>query len=551
MSLQLRSYQQEAINSIFQYFYENSTGHPLIGMPGGSGKAIVIAGFIIDVFKYWPNQRILQLVHTKELVEQNAKKLVQFWPFSGPAPVGVYCAGLNRKDTAHPVIFGSLGSVRNNIESFGHRDILIVDEAHCISPDEATGYQKIIAGLTAINPNLRVVGLSATNYRLGQGLLTNDGLFTDVCFDITKVHHFNRLIAEGYLSPLLPKPTNVQLDLTGVSVTAGDYNQGKLQKAVDKQEITFAAIKEAMQFGYDRRCWKVFCSGVEHCEHTAEILQSVGITSTFIHSKISEDERDERFDAFKTGKVQALCTYKIATTGFDHPPIDLIIDLYPTVSPAMHVQKYSRGTRPYDCNNTEQYIPGFEYVKHNCLVLDFANNTRRLGPINDPMIPKKKGDKTGEVPIKICENCGLMCHASARYCGGVPEPSPCGCGHEFKFKTKLVKSAGTEEIIRSDMPVVETYNVTKVIYHRHQKIGSKPCMKVTYWCGLQSFKEYVAFEALGFARTRAAQWWMQRHESGVPATTDDALVYMSQLRMPRKIHVRTDTKYHEIMGVEW
>lgn len=279
--ISFRQYQLEAIDSVFNYFDENSTGHCLIAMPGGSGKAIVIVGMLLKIFHYWPNQRILQLVHTKELVEQNHNKLIQCWP---NAPAGIYCAGLNRKDTAQPIIFGSLGSVRNNVEAFGHRDLVLLDEAHCLSPDEETGYQKIIAELTEINPNLRVVGLSATIFRLGQGMLTDNGFFTDVCFDITKVEHFNRLIAEGFLAPLIPKRTEVTLDTSGVSIGRGDYNQGKLQKAVDKEEISIAAIKEALELGYDRNCWKVFCSGVEHCEHVAEVLNSFGVSATFIHS---------------------------------------------------------------------------------------------------------------------------------------------------------------------------------------------------------------------------------------------------------------------------
>ena len=523
-------------------------------MPGGSGKAVVIAFLIYRIFNMWANQRILQIVHTKELVEQNDKKLKVMWP---EAPSGVYCAGLDQKDIAQPIIFGSLGSVRNNIEAFGHRDLLVVDECHCLSPDEETGYQKIIAGLTEINPNLRVVGLTATDYRLGQGKLTNDGLFTDVCFDITSVSSFNRLIAEGYLAPLIPKRTDISLDVSEVSITKGDYNQGKLQKAVDKEEITYAALQEALRYGSDRHCWIVFASGIEHCEHIADMLQSFGIDAACVHSKMSNDERDKRLNAFKRGEIKAIVGFRVLTTGFDHPPIDLIIDLYPTVSPGMHVQKYSRGTRPYDCRDSSFYISGFEYVKSNCLVLDFACNCKRLGPINDPIIPRKKGDKVGEAPIKICEainngeTCGIYNHASARYCGGKPYPSDEGCGAEFIFKTKLIAHAGTEEVIRGEAAIVETVDVDRVIYHRHSKIGSQPSIKVTYYSGLAKYTEWVCLEAIGKARTRAVQWWLARHASEPPATTDDALCYVSQLRVPKRIRVRTDQKFIEILGVEW
>jgi len=552
--IQDRTYQTEAVYSVLRYFDENSTGHPLVAMPTATGKAIVIARLIQLIMNYWPSQRILQLVDSKLLVEQNEKKLKQLWPM---APTGVYCAGLDLKEAAPPIVFGSLGSVRNNIEAFGHRDLILIDEAHTVSPEEETGYRQIIAGLTEINPYLRVIGFTATDYRLGQGKLTDDGFFTDVCFDITGVEAFNRLIAEGYLCPLIPKRTSTTLDVSGVSITAGEYNQGKLQKAVDKQEITYAALQEAVYYGQDRHCWLVFASGIEHSEHIAEMLMSFGISAAAVHSKLSDDEKDARIDAYKTGKLRCLVGYKMFTKGFDHPPIDFMIDLYPTASPSMHVQKNGRMTRTYDFTKDWQRIPGFDYIKKNALILDFSNNTRRLGPINDPIIPRKKGEGTGEAPIKLCEaihdgqTCGIYNHASAKYCGGKPFPTDEGCGAEFPIKTKLLKTAGTDELIRSSEAVIETFNVSKVIYHRHQKIGSKPCIKVSYYCGIKRFTEYICPEAIGMVRTKYRNWWAQRHASDAPITTDEALLSTSQLRCPVRIKVRTDQQFDEIIGVEW
>jgi DNA repair protein RadD len=561
LAFKYRAYQVEVINSLFDYFANNSTGHPLVSAPGGTGKAWMIAGFICEVMRRYPNQRILQIVYVKELVEQNYLKLLKIWP---NGHIGVYCAGLNRKDTQHAVVFGTIASIRNEVEAFGHRDLLIIDESQCVSPDEETGCRQIIAKLMLINPVLRVIGFSATNYRLGQGCLTNEGgLFTDICIDLTKTHHYTRFIDEGFLSPLIvPSQMKTQLDISGVTISKGDLNQSQLQKAVDKQEITYAAIQEALQYWQGRHCCLVFASGIKHCEHIAEIIQSFGYSATFVHSKITTEERDERIAAFKSGEVEFLVGFRILTTGFDNPPIDMIIDLYPTVSPGMHVQKFSRGTRPYDYNNPELKIEGFEYTKLNCLCLDFSNNTRRLGPINDPIVPHKKGDKTGDAPIKICEAvhdgqlCGLYNHASARYCGGKPYPSAEGCGAEFVFKTKLVRTAGTDELIRTTEveAVVEKYDVSRVIYHKHvaaKKLGAKPCMRVSYYVGIQRFTEYVHIEAIGIARSRAVQWWQQRSSLQPPATTDEALLYVSQLRCPKSINVRTDLQYAEIISVEW
>jgi len=553
-----RDYQIECIYAFLNYLYENETGNTIAAMPTGSGKAIVIAGLIQLLLSYFPHMRIMQLVDSQELVEQNHKKLLQLWP---NAPAGVYCAGLDKKEIAYPIIFGSLGSVRNNIPAFGFRHIIIIDEVQGVSPDEETGYRQIVSQMNEINPNLRVVGLSATIYRMGQGLLTegDNRLFDDVCFDITQLHPFNRLIAEGYLSPPIARPTSFELDVSNVGMSKGDFAQGTLQKAVDKQEITFAALRESVQIGYEdnRHCWLVFASGVEHCEHIAEMLQSLGISATFVHSKITKEQRKERLEAFKTAKIKALVGYKVLVKGFDHPPIDMIIDLYPTVSTGNHVQKYGRGTRPYDCNNPEQYIAGFEYTKRNCRILDFAANTKRLGPINDPRLPRKKGDKVGEMPIKTCEAvhdgviCGIYNHPSARYCGGKPYRSDEGCGAEFIFKTKLLSTSGTAPVLAGEVPTEEIKEVTRVIYHKHTKIGSEPSIKVSYYSGLQKFSEWQCPQHKGFALTRFKNWWRQRHASEPPTSTDEALLYVSQLRVPKRIKVMKTGQYYEVTGVEW
>ena len=99
----LRDYQGEAVQSPFDYYASGRTGNPLIAMPTGTGKSIVIAEFCRRVLAYWPNQRIVVATHVKELVEQNARKMLEVWP---TAPVGIYSAGLGSRDCMQSIIFG-------------------------------------------------------------------------------------------------------------------------------------------------------------------------------------------------------------------------------------------------------------------------------------------------------------------------------------------------------------------------------------------------------------------------------------------------------------
>jgi DNA repair protein RadD len=523
-----RWYQTEAVESIFSYFM-GSTGNPVVALPTGTGKSIVIGRFMQRVLRQWPKQRFLVLTHVKELVEQNAKKLAEMWP---TAPIGIYSAGLGRRDTAMSITFGGVASVVNCVEAFGHRDLLLVDECHLISPKADTMYGEVISRLKAINPHLKVVGFTATAFRLGQGMIIEGGIFTDICYDLTGVEAFNRLIAEGFISPLIPKRTRTALDVSNVGMNNGEFAQGALQAAVDKDEITYAALREMVEFGSDRQSWLIFASGVEHAEHIADALTSFGIPAAAIHSKLKDGERDARLAAFKRGELRALSNNNVLTTGFDHPPVDLIGMLRPTMSPGLWVQMLGRGTRPSPATG-----------KRNCLVLDFAGNTKRLGPINDPVIPKRKGPGTGEAPVRICEACGCYNHASARIC--------INCGEEFTFQTKIIASAGTDELLRSDLPVVEYFDVQRVTYNRHQREGSFPVIKVSYFTGLQKFDEWVCLEHSGFPGKKARDWWRQRHADEPPATTDEALQYVARLRVPRRIRVWVNKKIPEVLSHEY
>lgn len=549
MRIRPRDYQAEATRSIFTYFQNHTEGHPLVAMPTGTGKSVVIADFLDQVFTYYRSQKIMVLTHVKELIEQNHAKLMNIWP---EAPAGIYSAGLNKRDAHNNIIFGGIASVVRRVREFGHVDLIIIDEAHLVSPNQKTMYQKFIAALMIVNPNLRVIGLTATPWRLGHGYLTDEGgMFTDICFDITGLHSFNRLIAEGYLAPLVPKKTGAYLDVDGVHMSGGEFIQKELQTAVDKEELTYAALMEAIELGYDRHRWLIFASGIEHAIHVSEMLNSLGIDCGCIHSgnkdyPMSKGQRDQTLADFKSGKIRAVANNNVLTTGIDVPEIDLIIMLRPTASPVLWVQMLGRGTRPlyaegFDLSNTEQRLFAIQNSqKQNCLVLDFAGNTRRLGPINDPIIPTKKSKKGGTAPVKICPECDTYNHATLKFCTN--------CGYEFEFKSKLNQEASTEELIKADLPVVEEFPVDHITYSKHMKQGKPDSVKVSYYSKLHMFNEFVGIQHGGNTTRRALDWWRERSEDKAPDTTEGILNATETLRSPTHVRVWTNKKYPEILA---
>ena len=555
-----RSYQLECVDRIFDYYQHGGRGNFLTALPTGTGKSLIPPLFMQRAMREYPGQRFIILTHVKELISQNFKALQAVWP---TAPASIYSAGLGTKEAHAPIVVGGIGSVVNAIGKIGRRDMLFIDEAHLLSPNENSMYQKAISELLQYNPHMKVGGLTATPFRMGQGRLTDnvfrDGvehpsIFTDMVFDITGVEAFSRLIDEYYLSPLVPRCTENVIDVSDVRQLAYDFNQRQLQESIERQNVTQRALTEACDLCRDRKCWIVFGAGIKNCIQIKDLLNRMGISAVAVHSntkeyQMSDDERNKAIAAFKNGRFRAIVSNNILTTGFDHPQVDAIIDLRPTTSIPLHIQKYGRGTRPYFAPwYTYEMLQHFQHRrdaieaggKRNCLVLDFAGNTPRLGPINDPKIPsRKRGDGTGDVPVKLCPECGSYCHTTARICSE--------CNHEFVFKSKLKPEASTAEIIVRNRVDVQHVPVTNMFCRIHTKTGKPDSLKVSYLCGINIVNVWLSFEHKGLAKHKAHEWWRQHQGDDIPETTAEAYRRFSECRQTGSLRVDYGGKYPQVL----
>lgn len=518
--LTLRPYQQAAITAIYGYFQTHS-GNPLVVIPTAGGKSLVMASFIEGVLKAWPDQRILIVTHVRELIAQNHAEMIGLWP---DAPAGIYSAGLGKREAQARILFAGIQSIHRRATEIGHTDLVLIDEAHLIPGKSSTMYRRFLDSLKAINPALKVIGLTATPFRLDCGMLHEgqNALFTDIAYEAP----VRALIDAGYLSPLVSKQPATRLDVSKVGTRAGDFIARDLAAAVDQDAITRAAVTEIIAHGRDRKSWLAFCSGVEHARHVAEEFCRQGISCRTIFGDTPKDERDAILAAFKRGEIRALASMGVLTTGFNAPGVDLIALLRPTQSAGLYVQMVGRGTR---------LAPG----KENCLVLDFAGNVRRHGPI-DLVRPKRPGDGGGgEAPTKICPECDSIIALSATEC---PD-----CG--FVFPAREVKIAPTAATLPVLSPKQQWLKVTGVSYSRHDKAGGRPSLKVTYSCGLATYSEWVCLEHQGYARQKAAEWWRKRAPGcPVPLSAAEALAQTSRLARPSDISVRPSGRYLEISG---
>ncbi len=518
--LTLRPYQQAAITSIYGYF-QSHKGNPLVVIPTAGGKSLVMAAFIEGVLKAWPDQRILIVTHVRELIAQNHAEMIGLWP---EAPAGIYSAGLGKREAQARILFAGIQSIHRRAAEIGHTDLVLIDEAHLIPGKSSTMYRRFLDGLKAINPALKVIGLTATPFRLDSGMLHEgkNALFTDIAFEAP----VRDLIDAGYLSPLVSKHPNTRLDVSKVGTRAGDFIQRDLAAAVDQEAITREAVTEIIEHGRDRKSWLAFCSGVEHARHVAEEFVRQGITCRTIFGDTPKEERDAIIAAFKRGDIRALASMGVLTTGFNAPAVDLIALLRPTKSAGLYVQMVGRGTR---------LAPG----KENCLVLDFAGNVRRHGPI-DLVRPRRPGETGGgEAPTKICPECDSIFALSATDC---PD-----CGHVFpEREVKIAPTAATLPVLS---PKAQWLPVQGVSYSRHDKRGGQPSLKVTYSCGLKSYSEWVCIEHQGYPRQKAAEWWRTRAPGcPVPLSVDDAIAQAAQLARPTAISVRPAGRFVQVSG---
>ena len=523
--MELREYQRCAVDAIYQYFEKNA-GNPLIVMPTASGKSFVLAAFIKEVLEAWPDQRIMVLTHVKELIQQNFIELTQYWPL---APAGIYSAGLKRREAQAQVLFAGIQSVHNRAEELRSFDLIMVDECHLIARKSDTMYRRFLDDMYTINDRVKIIGLTATHYRLDSGLLTegDSRIFTDIAYEVS----VKRLIDEGFLSPLVTKAPNTMLDVSSVHSRGGDFINSELQNAVDTTEINKSAVREIIHYGRDRKSWLIFCTGIQHAYNVRDALREHNIVAETVTGETNAMERDYILEGFKSGEIRALTNCDILTTGFNAPNTDLLAILRPTQSTGLYVQIAGRGMR-------------IAPEKQNCVVLDFAGNIERHGPIDmvQPGGHKGNGKGKGEAVVKTCPDCRSVVFAGFKMC---PD-----CGHVFlKDEVKINPEASSRSIISSSEPV--WVDVDSICYSRHQKFGKPDSLRVDYQCGLIVYTEWICIEHTGYAQRIARNWW-SRH-GGDPAiiTVSQALSFAQYLYASTKIMVREDGKFWRIMRYQF
>lgn len=403
-----------------------------------------------------------------------------------------------------------------------------------------TGYKEFIDTVKENNPDLRVIGLTATPYdgsanRTALHLMPADKrIFTGIGAEVT----MGELLRDKYLSPLIPYNPDNKLDTTGVEVDnrTGDFAAGQLQAAVDTDEINTPIAREIVTIFANRNAVMVFCTGVDHANHMRDALVAIGEEAEVVLGGTPKAERERRLTAFKTGKLKYVVACEVLLVGFDAPICDGIANLRPSKSALVYVQLMGRGMRLHPS-------------KINTLVADFTDTSVEMGPLDEieGNAPKLK---TGEAPTKVCEDCFSIILAGLKFCPV--------CGFEFEFAERVDgrQFDATTGLLISGVVKNEdgtkTYPVSAVDYEVRTTNKGDPALVAKYMSAGRASAVatdwYNLWHHSAGVVQRDVERWLRRQKNpggSVPLSAQEALARceMGALKVPKSVTVKPGSPF--------
>lgn len=558
-----RFYQTDALDSVYPL-----KGRKLIVIPTGGGKSYIAGRLSTDATLLVG--RVLILTHVKELVEQNARAILQADPL---ADIGIVCAGLDPAElppelrgfygrTDAEITIASVQSVYRKLPLWDNVGLIIIDEAHRITPIGGKLYRAVLNHF----PDVPLIGLTATPFRMGTGYLTEGEhrLFDEICYEIS--HH--ELVELGYLVPFATRGSALAYEDEGLKTIGGEFSQASLNELAKDAEKTQKIVKQLVQRARDRNHWLIFAMNVRHARVIRDLLAADGIEAGIIYDGMEKEglDRDLEISLFKLGIYRALINVNVLTTGFDFPALDCVILLRPIASIVLYIQCLGRGTRI--C---------IETGKVDCLILDYGGNVSRHGDFSKPNVREKKPGKKA----KECEPCGERNTTGARFCAA--------CGSKFKemfkpcpkCKVELDRSAQQCHACRYEYPINEVSldeNGVTIINEKAIWVDiatwkakvNKPfckfneeqrpdCVMIDYK-GVDgvTFKEYLFPESYAARRNfdrfwiaHSKMWDKGQGSTTLPQTSKQAVENWNELRLPRRVKVIRSGKYYNVLAREY
>ncbi len=523
----LRGYQKETKEAIYSHLRRRSDA-PCAVLPTGSGKTHVMQSIAEDAVDKW-NGRVLILSHVRELLTQTASKFKR-------NDVGLYSAGLNSRDTSQPIIIAGIQSVYRKAGELGPFNLVIVDEAHLIPVEGEGRYRSFLKDAMIVNPKLRVIGMTATPYRMGTGMIcAPENILNHVCHQV----EIQDLIVQGYLSPVRSKSGKKKLDLSGLHVRGGDYVPHEVAEFMDNDHIIDSAISDIKRCTQDRTSVLIFSPNVRHAIKLHTLLADTEGGAGLVVGTTPAEERNQQIAEFKARRIKYLVSVDVLSTGFDAPNVDCVAMLRPTLSAGVYCQQVGRGFRVDESG-----------IKKDCLILDFVGNIKQHGPI-DLIRPRKKGkgNKNSVAPTKECPECNEIISSAYTTCPACNFDFP---AEDRKLRHGATASIGDAVLAAQEKPSV--FTVRDVRYEVHTKKDASPnapkTMRVDYLSGVgMRFSEWVCFEHEGFAFKKAQQWWARHSNDPFPENSQHAvdICEAGGVALTLEVSIKYEGKYPRVV----
>ena len=382
---------QEEAHDIIMASVKTSLEPIMSELGTGYGKSLLSAALANTVIKT-SGKRVINLVPTEELVSQNAK----VYNLLGYGTASQYCASLNLKQTGGAYTVGSYKSVRNGIVRLADNvAMIILDECHnlCDTVLETILYIK------KHNPNVRIVGLTATGYRLDCGFIYRENHLGEKVEYVGSPPFFAKCVyVKGY--PELVKVG--RLSPVKWVVAENSYDTSLLENIDDKKEMTSKQVSETVDdTAKEARLAEVkrsinantktiiYLANKEQVKEYRTHFPYAG----YVDAKTKSKERVKTVADFKSGKIKLLLNMRCFTTGFDVPDLDNVIILYVSNSTSTFIQTVGRGARLSEGKDVFN-------------VLDFGGNIGRLTYGDDLLTPRVIRNTTPTMSASVsCPSC--------------------------------------------------------------------------------------------------------------------------------------------------
>ena len=445
-------------------------GNPILQLPTGSGKSLIIADIARRCRERWGGIRVLVLTHRAKLVEQDADKFRKL----GIHP-SIYCAELKRKEVGQFTL-GTILSVARHADLFKDFHLVIVDEVQMINNENEGSYRKFLAQLS----KAKIVGLSATPFRLKGGACYGEGrLFNRVSYKIG----FADLVRAGYLTPPINYDANADDKFDDIHIVAGDFSKDDMNRHFNR--IVAKSCEDLVKRMANRNYVLVFACSIVHANAIVKCLTDMGEKAMVYHSELSLEQDRLVINQFENKQFKYLVSIDKLGVGFDAPFVDGLGLMRPTMSRALAIQQLGRGSRLYE-------------GKENFLVADYAGNIRRHNLLDpdaydvpwEKLAKAKRVSNGADAPSKVCPHCQAIC---------ATRTTTCQCG--YKFPPKLTVKADITKGKDVDRIPIQVWQASIEHNDKHDYV------KLLVGNFLRCRPVFFFPEDVGYAKTRTLIHW--------------------------------------------